>query len=1222
MKENASIRWYPEFNWNDMTNAVHLAPPQSITDQWCTYNEHDDCQYVKSGPVTVDKTAFPALTGGTLCTAPLAYWEGETDQIGTSILYGEKIINIPGEINNYNILAKLAIDDESEIYVKKPGTSAFVKVPALSIRCTGGCDPALNPNCCPLRTPYTDISPYFGRGDNIVRFKAIDYWGLDSWGGCGGREFNMDWNITRKFYMPSTLPSCESGNLALNKAVIVSHGSHDYGRWPEYGNDGNINSFYDTGGRTTPEWFVVDFGEVKKLNVINYQWESWNDRIFALQYFDGTNWIPFPGFATLQRGYEQSFQKYTLETATYSDRIRFYTEHRTGATWSTSFIWLYELQAYCDSSPPIVNVVSSAPAGTASSTSISFGCSDAESNCKDSSRQYTILPSAPFQNDCAYATGYQSYTSPITLEENKWICMKGSNNVGIEVYSVPYNWYPQPCEGQDTDYDQYSTSANDYNRLCCRGGTARCLSGVDCNNNDLAIRPGATESCDNIDQNCNGMADEPYITYYQDSDGDNYGNINVLQRACSQPVGYVTNNQDCNDGNAAIKPGVTEVCDGVDNNCVNGVDEGFEPDNCQGRCQFLGKTWAAKGGNYNCCGDDANEDSPYQAIETSCSDGNDNDCNGLIDSADPGCDLTPPVTTINSPASGTWQSQDFNFCFTPSDNVGISSCSVILKDEATDKPIPVTCSNNQQKCIVISVGAGKNCSKEGAGKCIISVSANDTAKNAEAMHGITLSIGYSGPEIKFEPNGFEWATSNIQFNISCNDINSCTNLNYSYLSFDYASKKYDYTKGFIFARGITGNNVSDNVSCSVGETCTTIIKAESIDGRSLTSNMQSSEFGIDLQTPSLEKTECRYKSKPASNSVLCSTGQIILGSSVTILAVANDSRGSGIKNFNIYLKKGEASPVLLQSTVKDMGNKRKNATASIIITDMESYDTEIEIEDEVGNKARVPGVQFIAGGDPTKNCSSQSGTICNFYQICSGISGSASDAHENLGITCCFIGQCMNRSTLATCKLQNGEIYDNKLSSCVDGVDVPSSDTIEKNKCCKGGIVTARSNTESLAWYDMSGNKLTGAARGDKVRCIGLKDTTNPEAYYNITIKLGNEIKFGPKRLNVSKTLKAESDPIVLKDIGTYRCEATLVASPPKKMIATLDVETRKLGFFELLFKLNPLTGFAIAPANLKVIEAPVKPRYTELPGFSLISLLISISGLLVYYLKNNQMNK
>ena len=45
--------------------------------------------------------------------------------------------------------------------------------------------------------------------------------------------------------------------------------------------------------------------------------------------------------------------------------------------------------------------------------------------------------------------------------------------------------------------------------------------------------------------------------FYNDNDGDGYGNPTNNILACSQPAGYVTNNLDANDTNVAIYPGCT-----------------------------------------------------------------------------------------------------------------------------------------------------------------------------------------------------------------------------------------------------------------------------------------------------------------------------------------------------------------------------------------------------------------------------------------------------------------------------------------------------------------------------------------------------------------------------------------------------------------------------------------------------------------------------------------
>src|SRR5690606_2694091 len=43
------------------------------------------------------------------------------------------------------------------------------------------------------------------------------------------------------------------------------------------------------------------------------------------------------------------------------------------------------------------------------------------------------------------------------------------------------------------------------------------------------------------------------VTYYKDFDGDDYGDPNTSLKSCIQPTGYVTNADDCNDQNAAVK---------------------------------------------------------------------------------------------------------------------------------------------------------------------------------------------------------------------------------------------------------------------------------------------------------------------------------------------------------------------------------------------------------------------------------------------------------------------------------------------------------------------------------------------------------------------------------------------------------------------------------------------------------------------------------------------
>ncbi len=63
-------------------------------------------------------------------------------------------------------------------------------------------------------------------------------------------------------------------------------------------------------------------------------------------------------------------------------------------------------------------------------------------------------------------------------------------------------------------------------------------------------------------------------TWYIDADQDGYGNPSIYVLECDQPSGYIADNTDCNDANAAVNPGAVEICgNNIDDNCNGLIDE-------------------------------------------------------------------------------------------------------------------------------------------------------------------------------------------------------------------------------------------------------------------------------------------------------------------------------------------------------------------------------------------------------------------------------------------------------------------------------------------------------------------------------------------------------------------------------------------------------------------------------------------------------------------------
>jgi len=94
-----------------------------------------------------------------------------------------------------------------------------------------------------------------------------------------------------------------------------------------------------------------------------------------------------------------------------------------------------------------------------------------------------------------------------------------------------------------------------------------------------------------------------------------------------EPGAECEGDSECDDGNECT----TDSCS--DGSCQHTP---INPDTLQTCCE-QSYVWAGNLGELNCCGDDALEASPYESTEVSCEDGNDNDCDGDIDSSDNDC---------------------------------------------------------------------------------------------------------------------------------------------------------------------------------------------------------------------------------------------------------------------------------------------------------------------------------------------------------------------------------------------------------------------------------------------------------------------------------------------------------------------------------------------------------------------------------------------------------